>query len=60
LTTLVSYIDPANQPSMQLAQQIGAVYEQTINLTGFGEHRVYRHPPPVSSAEMTADTNLVT
>lgn len=42
-TSLVSYIDPANQPSIHLAQKMGAHYEQTIELLKHGPHQVYRH-----------------
>jgi len=49
LTTLVSYIDPTNQPSIDLAQDLGAVREDIIDLAGFGPHGVYRHPLPHTS-----------
>ena len=45
LKTLVSYIDPANEPSIRLAERMGAKYEETIDLIGNGPHCVYRHPP---------------
>lgn len=41
--SLVSYIDPANTPSIKLAQRLGAVHDGTIELATFGPHRVYRH-----------------
>ena len=41
--TLVSYIDPLNLPSIRVAERLGAVYEDTIALCGFGDHRVYRY-----------------
>lgn len=41
--SLVSYIDPANAPSIQLAKRLGAVYDGTIELATFGPHCVYRH-----------------
>jgi len=46
LATLVSYIDPANEPSKRLAERLGATFETVINLGGLGPHCVYRHPPP--------------
>ena len=41
--SLVSYIDPANTPSIKLAQRLGAFHDDTIELATFGPHRVYRH-----------------
>ena len=41
--SLVSYIDPANVPSQNLAAKLGARYEQTIELLDQGPHQVYRH-----------------
>ena len=41
--SLVSYIDPANEPSKKVAERVGAVYEKTIDLLDFGPHCVYRH-----------------
>jgi RimJ/RimL family protein N-acetyltransferase len=41
--SLVSYIDKDNIPSIKLAESIGAVYEQTIELDTHGPHGVYRH-----------------
>lgn len=41
--SLVSYIDPANQPSKKLALRLGAKLDQTINLLDFGPHEVYRY-----------------
>ncbi|OED37794.1 hypothetical protein AB833_22465 [Chromatiales bacterium (ex Bugula neritina AB1)] len=41
--SLVSYIDPNNQPSIGLAGVLGAIYEETIELVEQGPHRVYRH-----------------
>lgn len=41
--SLVSYIDPANAPSIRLAQRLGASYEHTIELLSYGLHCVYRH-----------------
>ncbi len=43
LPTLVSYIDPVNEPSKQLALRLGAQYDQTIQLLQFGPHEVYRY-----------------
>jgi len=45
-TTLVSYIDPGNEPSKRVAQRLGARVEATIDLCGFGPHEVWRHPGP--------------
>jgi RimJ/RimL family protein N-acetyltransferase len=42
-TSLVSYIDPANQASIRLAGRLSAVYESTIELDIYGQHCVYRH-----------------
>ncbi len=44
--TLVSYIDPENEPSIRVAERLGARYDETIELMGFGPHRVYRYPRP--------------
>lgn len=41
--SLVSYIDPENSPSIRLAELLGARYDGTIQLAGFGPHCVYRH-----------------
>jgi RimJ/RimL family protein N-acetyltransferase len=41
--SLVSYIDPDNTPSIQLARRLGAKYEPAIMLAGYGSHSVYRH-----------------
>ena len=41
--TLVSYIDPVNEPSKKLALRLGAHYDQTIELLDFGPHEVYRY-----------------
>ena len=41
--SLVSYIDPANEPSIRLAQRLGATNEKTIELASYGPHCVYRH-----------------
>ncbi len=42
-SSLVSYIDPSNIPSIKLAESMGASFEQTIELLEYGPHRVYRH-----------------
>lgn len=47
--TLVSYIDPANEPSKKVAERLGAKYENTIELLGLGPHCVYRYPMPMTS-----------
>jgi RimJ/RimL family protein N-acetyltransferase len=41
--SLVSYIHPDNTASRRLAERLGAVHEQTIELATFGPHCVYRH-----------------
>lgn len=41
--TLVSYIDPANEPSKKVAVRLGASYEKTIELLDLGPHCVYRY-----------------
>lgn len=43
LNTLVSYIDPSNQPSKKLSLKLGGKYDKTINLLDFGIHEVYRY-----------------
>ena len=45
-TTLVSYIDPANEASKAVARRLGAHLEKTIPLLDCGPHEVYRHPGP--------------
>ena len=44
-TTLTSFIDPRNAPSIRVAQRLGAAHERNIEL---GDNRVglYRHPGP--------------
>ena len=42
--TLVSYIDPANEPSKKVAERMGAWHEDTIELLDLGPHCVFRHP----------------
>jgi len=41
--SLVSYIDPTNEPSIKLAKKLGATYEETIELVEHGPHCVYRY-----------------
>lgn len=41
--TLVSYIDPVNEPSKKLALRLGARLDKTIDLLDFGPHEVYRY-----------------
>lgn len=43
LPSLVSYIDPTNEPSKKLAIRLGAHYDKTIPLLDFGDHEVYRY-----------------
>jgi len=44
--SLVSYIDPTNEPSKRVAERLGARYEKTIELLTHGPHCVYRYPKP--------------
>lgn len=41
--SLVSYIDPANGPSIRLAERLGARYDGSLELASFGTHSVYRY-----------------
>lgn len=41
--SLVSYIDPGNEPSIRLAKRLGAVHTDTIELLSYGSHCVFRH-----------------
>lgn len=41
--SLVSYIDPANEPSKKLALALGAQLDGTVDLLDFGPHEVYRY-----------------
>ncbi len=41
--SLVSYIDPGNEPSIRLAKRLGATYEGTIELGYVWPHGVFRH-----------------
>lgn len=41
--SLVSYIDPHNEPSIRLAKRLGAVHTDTIELLSYGRHCVFRH-----------------
>lgn len=43
LPSLISYIDPANEPSKKLALRLGAQYDKTIELLDFGPHEIYRY-----------------
>ena len=43
LRSLVSYIDPKNEPSKQLALRLGGTFDATIELLDFGPHDVYRY-----------------
>ena len=42
-TTLVSYIDSNNRPSINLANKLGAQFDKTIELMHHGPHDVYRY-----------------
>jgi len=44
--SLVSYIDPDNEPSKGVAERLGASFEAIIPLLDFGDHCVYRYPKP--------------
>lgn len=41
--TLVSYIDPKNEPSKKLALRLGAKLDGEISLLNYGPHEVYRY-----------------
>lgn len=41
--TLVSYIDPSNEPSKKVALRLSATFEKEIELLEHGPHCVYRH-----------------
>ena len=41
--TLVSYIDPANEPSKPVAERLGGKFEAVIELVEHGPHGVYRY-----------------
>ena len=41
--TLVSYIAPENEPSIRLAESLGATREESIELLTHGPHAVYRY-----------------
>ncbi len=43
LDSLVSYIDPTNEPSKKLALRLGAKFDSIIKLLDFGNHEVYRY-----------------
>lgn len=45
-TSLVSYIDPENEPSKRVAERLGARFDKTIDLLSHGLHCVYRYPRP--------------
>jgi RimJ/RimL family protein N-acetyltransferase len=45
-TTLVSYIDPENLPSIRVAERLGARRDGEIELRG-APAAVYRHPHPI-------------
>ena len=44
--TLISYIHPDNDPSKRVAERLGALYEETVELGTHGPHCVYRYPTP--------------
>ena len=43
LNSLVSYIDPSNEPSKKLALRLGGKFDSKIKLLDFGTHEVYRY-----------------
>ena len=43
LPSLVSYIDPVNEPSKKLALRLGAKLDGVVQLLDFGKHEVYRY-----------------
>ncbi len=45
-SSLVSYIHPDNEPSMRVAETLGAHREAVIELLDYGPHCVYRYPKP--------------
>ncbi|MDX1554575.1 MAG: GNAT family N-acetyltransferase [Xanthomonadales bacterium] len=47
--TVVSYIDPTNEPSKRVAERLGGRYEETIELLKLGAHCVYRYSEPPSA-----------
>lgn len=46
--SLVSYIDPANDPSKRVAERLGARFDGEIELLSHGRHCVYRYPRPAT------------
>lgn len=48
MTTLVSFIDPENEPSKKVAERLGGVPEGMVELVHFGTHQVYRYSPDLS------------
>jgi RimJ/RimL family protein N-acetyltransferase len=44
-TTLTSFIDPRNEPSLRVARRLSAVHERDIQL-GDNQVGLYRHPGP--------------
>jgi RimJ/RimL family protein N-acetyltransferase len=47
--TLASYIAAENKASQRVAQRLGATLERTIDLRGWSQVGVYRHPNPGAS-----------
>ena len=41
--TLVSYIEPTNKASINVAERLGGAFDQTIELLDLGPHAVYRY-----------------
>ncbi len=44
-TTAISLINPANEPSLRVAEKLGAKHDGVFNLRG-AELGIFRHPPP--------------
>ena len=44
-TTLVSYVDESNEPSIKLAQRLGGIHDGGLELLAFGYHAIYRYGP---------------
>lgn len=44
--SLVSYVHPENEPSMRVAERLGARREERIELLTYGPHWTYRYPKP--------------
>jgi RimJ/RimL family protein N-acetyltransferase len=45
ISSLVSYIDPRNAPSIRVAERLGGRFDGAIDLLDFGRHNIYRYDP---------------